>query len=56
MKTIIKNSGLVLLFAGLIIVAYTSFSTIQENTGLWVGGLMIFLGLIAYIVTNRFVE
>ena len=56
MKALLKNSGIIVLFIGLFIVAYTSFSTVQSNTGLWSGGLLILLGLIVYILTNRHID
>ncbi|MDD2563834.1 MAG: hypothetical protein PHU27_06430 [Salinivirgaceae bacterium] len=55
MKALIKNSGLLILLVGLFIVAYTSYTTVQSNTGLWVGGLLIIVGLLTYILTNRYV-
>jgi uncharacterized protein (DUF983 family) len=56
MKAFIKNIGLVVLIIGLVMVAYTSFTTVQSNTGLWVGGVLIVLGLITYILTNRYTD
>ncbi|HPW66141.1 MAG TPA: hypothetical protein PLY32_04775 [Salinivirgaceae bacterium] len=56
MKKVLKSIGLVLIFIGVVIVGYTSIGTIQENTGLWVGGIIIFVGLITFILTNRYIE
>ena len=53
MKTLFKNIGLIILFTGVIIVAYTSWDIVTENTGLWVGGVLIIVGLLAYIMINK---
>ena len=56
MKTFIKNIGLIVLLIGLVIVIITSIGTVQENTGLWVGAILIIVGLLAYIIINRYIE
>ena len=42
MKKILKSIGLVIIFIGVFIVGYTSIGTVQDNTGLWVGGIIIY--------------
>ncbi len=56
MKAFIKNIGILVLIIGLGFVAYTSLTTVQNNTGLWVGGLLIVIGLFTYILTNRYTD
>ncbi|HOG20690.1 MAG TPA: hypothetical protein PKW37_09655 [Salinivirgaceae bacterium] len=56
MKKFLKSIGLVLIFIGVGIVGYTSIGTVQDNTGLWVGGIIIFVGLITFIITNKYIE
>lgn len=57
MKGLIKNSGLILVLAGVIILMYCSFSgNVNNNVILAVSTALIVLGLIAYIVLHKFIR
>ncbi len=56
MKTLLKNIGLVILFIGVGITAYTSSTTVSSNTGLITGAILMIVGLIGYILINRYID
>jgi len=56
MKAFLKNIGLIVLLAGLVIVGVSSIGTVQENTGLLTGFILIIVGLLAYIIINKRIE
>ncbi|HON18064.1 MAG TPA: hypothetical protein PK990_02730 [Salinivirgaceae bacterium] len=56
MKLFLKNLGLIILFLGVGIVAYTSMGTVTGNTNLIIGAVLIVTGLILYIIINRHID
>lgn len=57
MKGLIKNSGLILVLIGAIILMVCSFTqNVNDNTILGVATVLIVVGLIVYIVTNKYIH
>lgn len=57
MKGLIKNSGLLLVLIGAIILMVCAFTgNVNNNTILAVSTALVVLGLIVYIVVNKFIQ
>lgn len=57
MKGLIKNSGLILVLVGAIILMVCSFTqNVNDNTILGVATVLIVIGLIVYILTNKYIH
>jgi len=56
MKVLLKRFGLLFVVAGVVILAYSEFSKLENNTLLaWSGGLIV-VGLVLYILLNNIIE
>ena len=56
MKLLLKQSGIIIMFLGIIILSYAMFAHVQNNTILIWSLVLILLGMIAYVVINRYLE
>ena len=56
MKELIKYSGLLIIFAGIILLVITFMSGIVDNSGLIISALLVVAGFIVYLLTNRYLE
>jgi hypothetical protein len=56
LKELLKNAGLLIILAGVIVLGVTVFTKIQTNSHLSLSLGLIVGGLIAHIVINKFVE
>ena len=55
MKGLVKNLGLILVLIGVIILVVTaSAGAISDNTPLGISAALMVVGLITYIITNKF--
>lgn len=54
MKTLLKYLGLILILIGFILLIIVGFQGVTGNTMLLVSGGLIFAGLLAYIILNRY--
>lgn len=54
MKTLLKYLGLILILIGFVLLIVVGFQGITGNTMLLVSGGLIFVGLLTYIVLNRY--
>lgn len=55
MKALLKRFGLIFVFAGVAVLAYSEFKNYESNELLiWSGGLIV-LGLLLYILLNSFI-
>jgi|GEM_PF-1360344 len=54
MNAFVKNLGIVIMILSLIVLVYKQMARIESNTLLAIGGAGILIGLIVYILTNRF--
>jgi len=54
MKIFLKYLGIIIMIIGLIILAISEFSQKDNNTLLVISGGAIIIGLITYVVINRF--
>ena len=53
MKTFLKNSGILLLLIGVLVLAIPFFMGVHTNTSLLTGWILIIAGFIGYIVINK---
>jgi cytochrome c biogenesis protein CcdA len=53
MNTLMKSLGVVILFIGVGILAYTAFASIRSNTILAAGLITIIVGFFAHIFLNK---
>ena len=51
-----ENLGIILLIAGVIVLAISEFSAKTGNTLLMISAGLVILGLLVYILINRFTE
>jgi len=56
LKELLRNAGLLVILAGVIILAVVIFTKVQTNAHLGLSLALIIGGLIAHIVINRTVE
>ncbi|MCA1757395.1 MAG: hypothetical protein LC649_08060 [Bacteroidales bacterium] len=56
MKTLFKRSGILFVIAGVIILAYSEFSRLENNTLLILSGVFIVGGLLLYIILNNILD
>ena len=56
MKELIKYSGPIIIFAGIVVLVVTFMSGIVDNTGLVTSALLVIAGFVAYLLTNRYLE
>lgn len=56
MKELIKYSGLLIIFVGIVVLVVTFMSGIVDNTGLIVAALLVVAGFVTYLLTNRYLE
>jgi len=56
MVCFLKNIGFLLIFAGVALLAFYTIQNRVENIHFVIAGAMIVLGLISFIITNRFLN
>ena len=56
MKEFFKKSGLILIIAGIGLLACTEFSKMENNNMLIYSGALIVIGLLAYVVLNNIID
>ena len=56
MKELIKYSGLLIIFVGIVVLVVTFMSGIVDNTGLIVAALLVVAGFVTYLLTNRYLD
>jgi hypothetical protein len=56
LKEILKNAGLLVILAGVIILGVVVFTKVQTNSQLGLSLGLIIVGLIAHIVINKIVD
>ncbi|MDR0542191.1 MAG: hypothetical protein LBH19_08240 [Dysgonamonadaceae bacterium] len=56
MKFFLKNSGILLVLIGALILIIPYFTYLQTNASLLAGGLLIIAGFVAYIVINKIIK
>ena len=56
LKELLKNSGLLVLLAGVIVLGIVVFSKVQTNSYLSLSLGLIIVGLIGHIVINKMVD
>jgi len=56
MKALLKRLGLVLVLAGVVVLAYSEFSKLESNSLLIWSGVLIVVGLAVYILLNNILE
>ena len=56
LKDLLKNSGLLVIMAGVIVLGVVVFSKVQTNSHLSLSLGLIIVGLIAHIVINKMVD
>jgi hypothetical protein len=54
MKALIDNLGLILILGGIIFLGISFFNNIGTNTYLLISLIFIVVGLLSYILTNKF--
>jgi hypothetical protein len=56
LKELLKNAGLLVILAGVIVLGITVFSGIQTNANLSISLVLVVVGLIGHIVISKVVE
>ena len=56
MKEILKNLGLLIILAGVILLGIVVFTKIQTNTHLLISTFLIVGGLLAHILINKYAD
>ena len=56
LKELLKNAGLLVILAGVIVLGVVVFSKVQTNTHLSLSLILIICGLLAHIVINKIVD
>lgn len=56
MKDLLKNLGLLVIIAGVVLLSVVVFKQTHSNTELAISLILIVVGLIGHIVVNRIVE
>ena len=56
LKELLRNSGLLVILAGVIILGVVVFTKVQTNTNLGLSLGLIVVGLLAHIIINRVVD
>ncbi len=56
MKALLKSLGLLFVLAGVIVLVYSEFSKLESNSLLILSGVLIVIGLAAYILLNSILE
>jgi hypothetical protein len=55
-KELLKNAGLLVILAGVIVLSVVVITKVQTNTYLSISLVLIILGLLAHIVINKIVD
>ena len=55
-KELLKNSGLLVILAGVIVLGISVFAKVQTNSNLSLALFLVIGGLIAHIVINKMVD
>jgi hypothetical protein len=55
-KELLKNAGLLVILAGVIVLGVVVFTKVQTNTHLSISLVLIIVGLLAHIVINKMVD
>lgn len=56
MKAFIQNLGVIIIIAGLVVLAVNQLNDLNSNKLLGISGVIILVGLIVYIFTNKYVS
>jgi hypothetical protein len=56
MKELLKNLGLISIFAGVVILSLAVFNETQTNTKLGISLFLIVVGLLGHIILNKYIE
>jgi uncharacterized protein YjeT (DUF2065 family) len=56
LKDLLKNAGLIVILAGVIILGIVVFKGVQTNSTLAVSLVLVIVGLLAHIVINKIVD
>lgn len=52
---LLKNTGSILVLAGVAVLAYFQFNAILSNIHLFIAGALFVLGILAEIIVNRYI-
>lgn len=56
MREYIKRSGIIFIFAGVLLLAYSEFQKMESNQLLLISGGLIMFGFLLYVVLNNIME
>jgi hypothetical protein len=56
MKMLLKQSGIIIMFIGILILSYAFFGNIQNNSVLLTSLLFVIFGLVIYIAVNNYID
>lgn len=56
MKELLKNTGLIVILIGVIILGYVVFTEVQTNAKLALSAVLIVGGLLLHILINKYVK
>ncbi len=56
MNVFVKNLGIIIMILALGVLVYKQIAQIESNTLLVIGGAGVLIGLVVYILINRFSE
>lgn len=56
MKELLKNLGIIILLAGVVVLIFDSTKTHNTNNGLIISGILVVVGFIVHIILNHRIE
>lgn len=56
MKEFLKRFGIIFVFAGVIVLAYSEFNKMESNVMLMISGGLILLGFMLYVIFNNILD
>ena len=56
MKDLLKNSGLIFILIGVVILSITVFRETQTNAKLIISLILVVVGLLGHIILNKYIE
>lgn len=56
MKDLIKRSGVIFIFIGVLLLAYSEFQKMESNQLLLISGGLIMFGFLLYVILNNIMD
>lgn len=56
MKELVKRSGIIFIFIGVLLLGYSEFQKLESNQLLLISGGLIMFGFLLYVILNNIME